>query len=114
MRRRAKKVEIDGITFDSLTEGRVYTEQLRPLARAKKITQLQVHPKFTFIVNDVIVGSYKPDFVFCDQDGKLRCWDAKGFKRSPKTGKMLPIVDRGFGKTKKLMKACFGIDVECV
>lgn len=114
MRVHAKKATIDGILFDSQHEGRVYAEQLRPLARAGKITQLQVHNKFTFIVNGVIVGTMKPDFTFVDEAGLLRCWDAKGFKKSKKTGKMLPRIDRESGMKKKLMQALFAIEVEYV
>ncbi len=120
MRVRARKVTLDGIVFDSVHESEVYTGQLKPLARAGRIEQLQMHPKFTFIVNGVVVGTLKPDFSFVDKAGVfgdaglMRIWDAKGFKRSKKTGKMLPRVDREFGLKCRLMKALFALEVECV
>jgi len=120
-RKNGKKPDpVDGIQFDSDREVQVYLDQLRPLARSKAITQLQVHPKFTFIVNDVVIGSYKPDFTFVDEGGVygakglLRCWDVKGWSKSKKTGRMLPRTEVGFGKTKKLMRACFALEVELV
>lgn len=104
----------DGIIFDSGPELEHY-QNLKALQRAGKISQLQYAPKFTFIVNDVKIGTYKPDFTFRDNiTGYLRVQDVKGWKRSPKTGRMLPRVDRGFNKTKALMKACFGLTVEIV
>ena len=115
-----KPAPVDGIQFDSDKEIRVYLDQLRPLARTGQVTQLQAHPKFTFIVNGVIVGTYKPDFTFVDHAGVfgdaglLRCWDVKGWKRSKKSGKLLPRTEVGFGRTKKLMRALFSIEVECV
>ncbi len=120
-RKSGKKPDpVDGIQFDSDREVQVYLDQLRPLARSKTITQLQVHPQFTFIVNGVRIGSYKPDFTFVDEGGAfgdkgmLRCWDVKGWKVSPKTGKRLPRTEVGFGKTRKLMRACFALEVEMV
>lgn len=120
MKANSKKVTIDGIVFDSGHEGDVYRDQLRPLARSGAITQLQCHPKFTFIVNGVIVGTMKPDFVFVDSKGlfgpagMLLCWDAKGFRRSKKTGRMLPRVDREFGMKKRLLRALFALEIVCV
>ncbi len=120
MRVRARKVVLDGITFDSVHESEVYAHQLKPLARSGRIEQLQVHNKFVFVVNGAVVGTMKPDFTFVDKAGEfgdkglLRCWDAKGFKKSKKTGKLLPRVDREFGIKKKLMRALFALEVECV
>lgn len=118
--RDSKKVTIDGIVFDSGHEGRVYSGQLKPLARSGAITQFQCHPKFTFIVNGVVVGTMKPDFVFVDAKGLfgpagcLLCWDAKGFKKSKKTGKLLPRVNREYGMKIKLLRALFALEVRCV
>ncbi len=111
---------IDGITFDSDAESRVYEGQLRPLERTGRIKQLQVHPEFKFYVNGVLVGTMKPDFTFVDEAGmfgnagELRVWDVKGWKKSKKTGRLLPRVDREFGLKKKLMRALFSLEVECV
>lgn len=113
MRVRARKVEEDGIVFDSMTEHKRYRE-LKLLVRSGEISKLQVHPVFIFIVSDVRVGKYKPDFAYHDRNGGLHIEDAKGFKKSKKTGKLLPRVDREFGLKKKLMLALFGLDVEIV
>ncbi len=120
MKVNSRKVFLDGIWFDSDHESKVYAHQLKPLERAGKIVQLQVHNKFTFIVNGVVVGTMKPDFTFVDkagvfgEPGLMRVHDAKGFKRSKKTGKLLPRVDREFGLKCKLMRALFALEVECV
>lgn len=120
MKVNSRKVLYDGIWFDSDHEHKVYRDQLKPLMRDGSISQLQVHNKFTFIVNGAIVGTMEPDFTFMDakglfgEAGMLRCWDAKGWKKSPKTGKLLPRVDREFGLKCRLMMACFALQVECV
>ena len=112
MRVNAKKIIIDGITFDSKHEGDVYLE--RKLAqRAGVISHLQCHVTFRFVVNEIFIGTMKPDFVF-HEAGDVKVWDAKGFKKSKKTGKMLPRVNREFGLKCKLLKALFGLEVECV
>ncbi len=117
MRVNARKVLLDGIWFDSDHESKVYRDQLKPLARSGAITQLQVHNEFKFIVNGVLVGRMKPDFVFVDKAGifgepeMLLCWDAKGFKKSKKTGKLLPRKDKGDAMRAKLLKACFALEV---
>lgn len=120
-RKSGKKPDpIDGYQFDSDKEATHYVNHLRVLVNTKRITQFQVHPKFTFIVNGVIIGSYKPDFVFVDAAGMfgdaglLRVLDVKGWKKSKKTGKLLPRCEPGFGRTKKLMRALFALEVETV
>lgn len=119
-RRDSRKVVFDGILFDSGHEAEIYKSTLKPLERQGSITQLQCHPQFTFIVNGVRIASMKPDFSFVDssgvlgEKGKHRIWDAKGFKKSKKTGKLLPRLNRESGLKKKLMLACFGLDVEYV
>jgi len=111
VRVRAVKTEIDGIAFDSKHEAAVYTE-LKLRQRAQDITNLQVHPKFRFFVNGVLVGTYTPDFTWHDADDRLHVGDAKGFKRSKKTGKLLPRVDREFGLKRNLMRALFALEIE--
>ena len=110
---RATKREVDGIIFDSTREAERYTE-LKLLQRAGEISKLQAHPLFFFIVNGVQVGRYRPDFSFIDSRGMVRIEDVKPHKASPKTGKMLPVVNREFGLKCKLMEACFGLVVEVV
>jgi len=101
----------DGILFRSDLEVNHYLG-LKALQQVGRISKLQYEPKFVFIVNGVTVGSYKPDFTYLDAQGKVHVDDVKGWKKSKKTGKMLPRVDRGFRVTRNLMKACFGLEVE--
>lgn len=93
---KAKKVTIDGITFDSQKEGKRYRE-LSLLARVGKITDLQTQVKFVLIPSqyapDVIGArggvkrgkllerevSYTADFVYTE-DGRRVVEDTKGFK----------------------------------
>ncbi len=112
VRVRARKVDMDGYTFDSVHESEVYSG-LKWRLRDGEIRDLAIHPKFVFTVNGAIVGTMKPDFTFFDIKG-FHVLDAKGFKKSKKTGKMLPRVDREFGIKRKLMKALYGYDIEIV
>ena len=105
------KRTVDGIVFRSVTEAEAYAG-FRALERRGTISKLQYEPEFRFFVNDIYVGSYKPDFVFHDHDGKVKVIEVKGFKKSPKTGKLLPRVDRDFSLRRNLMLACFGLEVE--
>ncbi len=111
MRVHARKVELDGFVFDSVHESEVY-QDFKLQQRAGEISKLQIHPKFTFFVQGVLIATMKPDFTYHDKQGMLRVADAKGFKRSPKTGKLLPRVNREFGIKCKLMRALFGLEVE--
>lgn len=58
-----RKVEIDGIKFDSAKEGRRYTE-LRLLERAGQIKDLELQKRFPIRVNDELVCAYVADFVY--------------------------------------------------
>jgi hypothetical protein len=80
MRVRAQKVSYDGIMFRSRTEGKHYLD-LKALQQAGRITKLQYEPKFTFIVNGIVVGTYKPDFTYLDHHDVLHVEDCKGWKR---------------------------------
>ena len=113
MKVHARKVTIDNIVFDSVHASEVYSD-LKLQQRAGLISKLQCHPQFTFIVNGLPIAKMKPDFTFHDKEDRLHVLDAKGFKRSKKTGRLLPRVDREFGIKAKLMKACFGLEIEIV
>ncbi|ADV47042.1 DUF1064 domain-containing protein [Nitratifractor salsuginis] len=86
---RAKKITIDGYTFDSRAEGRRYQE-LRLLERAGKIQDLQLQPVFYLAERYKIatnttkngkstVGGlkYTADFQYV-QDGRMVVEDVKG------------------------------------
>ncbi len=82
-----KKVEFNGITFDSLRELKRYKELLL-LERANKIKDLELQVKYTLIPKQIknkrVVErecSYKADFKY--YDNVLKCIvveDTKGFK----------------------------------
>ena len=76
------KTKINGIKFDSMLEGRRYT-QLRLLERAGKIQDLKLQPKFMlqegFTLDEV---NYRPityvsDFKYINMDGEIIIEDVK-------------------------------------
>jgi len=81
----AKRVEVDGIKFDSKKEARRY-QQLKLLERAGEISNLRLQVPFYFEVNGGPVTFdtgrkmfYKADFVYYDELlGKEIVEDAKG------------------------------------
>lgn len=90
----SRKVTIDGITFDSIREGKRYKE-LKLLERAGKISHLLRQTKFVLIPSQyetVTVNGkekdrcieracvYIADFQYLDKDGNLVVEDCKGFK----------------------------------
>ena len=95
----ARKVRIDGYTFDSEMEARRYG-QLLMLRSGGFIEGLSVHPKFKLEVNGKLVCTYVADFQYVDtQTGETVTEDVKG-KRTA-----LYVLKA------KLMKACHGIEV---
>ncbi len=81
-----KKTTIDGITFDSIKEGKRYQE-LKLLERAKEISGLKLQPQFelqpSFKKNGKIYKkiTYKADFMYFDNRlNKTIVEDVKGFK----------------------------------
>lgn len=95
------KVVRDGLKFDSKREATRY-EALKLLEGAGRIRNLKLQVKYEMRVNDVLICTYKADFVYDEyQHGK---WlqvveDSKGWPN-----------DR-WPMKKKLLKACHGIDV---
>lgn len=84
----AKKVTIDGITFDSVKEATRWRE-LRYRVMGRQITDLQRQVKFELIPNQVDENgkvieravSYVADFVYIDRKtGQKVVEDTKGFK----------------------------------
>ena len=63
----AKKVVIDGITFDSQMESRRYL-QLKLLEKARIVHGLEIHPKIKLMVNGVYIGDYVGDFSYLDSE----------------------------------------------
>lgn len=81
---RSKKVEVDGITFDSKKEADRYLE-LKLLVRAKKIQNLKLQVPFELYPTHKSEGvtirgkKYIADFVYT-QDGKTVVEDVKGYR----------------------------------
>ena len=86
-----KKIEVDGIAFDSKKEAKRYQE-LKSLEQAGKISDLRLQVKYTLIppqYTDVQDGgkskvkciereiTYIADFVYKDSDGELHVEDVK-------------------------------------
>ena len=93
----AVKVVIDGIKFDSKAEGRRY-KNLKLLERAGEISELELQPRYDFVINGVKCGFYKADFRYIEK-GKLIVEDVKGMKT--------PV----YNLKKKLVKAIHGIEI---
>ena len=80
---RNKKVTIDGITFDSIKEGKRYQE-LKLLERANEITELKLQVPFILLDSYVLNGKkrqgikYIADFAYIDiKTGKYVVEDVK-------------------------------------
>lgn len=74
----AKKVTVDGITFDSVAESIYYEEH-------KNVPNMRRQEKFVLLDKFLLNGkayrevSYKPDFTFYDDEGNLiKVVDVKG------------------------------------
>jgi len=95
----AKKITVDGVTYDSQGEYRRECE-LRLQEKAKIITNLKRQVRFSFNVNDVHVCDYIADWTYTIiKSNTAVVEDFKG------------VESDTFKIKKKLMKACHGIDV---
>ena len=79
----ARKVEIDGIKFDSQKEARRYQELLL-LQKAGEVMRFDVHPRYTLWANapeyqrlSVLIGHYSPDFYVLYSSGEVVIEDVK-------------------------------------
>lgn len=119
MKYKNKKVEVDGILFDSKKEATRYQE-LKRLERHGKITDLQLQVKFVLIPKQysqteftkagkprVIEQecSYIADFVY-EQDGKTVAEDIKGYRNPGSAGYAMFVIKR------KLMLHVHGIRIK--
>jgi Protein of unknown function (DUF1064) len=103
----SKKVQIDGVTFDSRAEAKRY-QDLLVLERAGIITELRLQPKFELAPSIKYTSSsratpplrYFADFAYVDQHGRRVVEDVKGG----------PVTE-GFRIKKHLMMALHGIEV---
>ena len=94
---KAKKTEVDGITFDSKKEANYYIK-LKAMLEAGEISELDLQKPFELIPQQrepstytkkgkEVLGkvierksSYIADFYYKDKDGVYHCVDTKGFK----------------------------------
>jgi hypothetical protein len=95
-----KRTEVDGISFASKREAKRYSE-LKLLQRAGEIRSLEVQRRFKLYAENQLICTYVADFCYFETK---RNWlvveDSKGCRT------------REFIIKKKLMKACYGIDVQ--
>lgn len=73
---RAKKCNVDGITFDSRAEATRY-EGLKLLLRAGEISDLKLQPKYPFCIGHKKMFDYIADFSYV-MDGETIVEDVKG------------------------------------
>ena len=106
---RSKKVEVDGLRFDSKKEAARYGE-LKLLQTAGEIRDLQVHPRFDLIVNGHKVCYYEADFAYFPKGAKGAhqrvVEDVKGVRKGGAWEK--------FRIKAKLFRALYGFEVTVV
>lgn len=96
---RARKIEVDGITFDSKAEARRYGE-LRLLEQAREISGLELQPKFDIKVNDKKICTWKGDF-------RYWCNRGRGWVLEDVKGVRTPV----YRLKKKLVEALYDIEI---
>jgi len=102
----AKKITIDGITFDSIKEGNYYSQLLKlkkAINEDERIVEIQLHPRFDIIVNSVNIAFYKADFGITYANGVKKIIDVKGLKK----GASYQL----FRLKKKLVEAIYNIKI---
>lgn len=95
---RNKPTELDGYRFDSQKEARRYAD-LKLLERAGEVISLVVHPIYVISVNGQKICNYEADFSYRTKAGRVVVEDVKGVKTDV------------YKLKKKLMLACYGIEV---
>ncbi len=95
---KAVRTEVDGILFASKGEAQRYWE-LKMMQNCGEITDLELQPRYPIVVNGEKICTYVADFRYTAKDGTKIVEDYKGFRT--------PI----FKLKKKLMRACYGINV---
>lgn len=101
----ARAEQYDGYRFASQKEKRRYQE-LVILQHAGEISNLEVHPKFQFVVNDIPVSSFRPDFQYRDSDGAIVVEDVKSHHGKGST------AGEAYTIRKKLLRAIYGLEVK--
>lgn len=104
----AKKVSIDGITFDSIKESKEYLALQLELKNGD-ISNLFTHPRYPILINDIKICDVELDFEYFDRRvNKRRYIDVKAWDK--KTAKYL--VTNESKLKKKMIEAYYGFEVE--
>lgn len=61
-----RRISVDGYSFRNEQAVRAYFG-LKSLARAGRVSSLEINPTFELVVNDRSVGTYSPTFQFFDK-----------------------------------------------
>ena len=91
------QTQVDGIRFASKREGRRY-QDLKLLEKAGVIKGLRLQVPYHIYFNGVMICKYIADFVY-QENGKEIVEDVKGMRT------------QGYRLKKKMMKACYNIDI---
>ena len=86
----AKKVTVDGITFDSVAESRYY-KYLLGLIAAGEVESFEMQKSYTLLDKfphpktgkTIRAIKYMPDFEVIYSDGRVEVVDVKGFMKNP-------------------------------
>jgi len=95
---RNKKTKVDGIVFDSQKEASRYLD-LKMLEVLGEIKNLELQPKYEFVLNGQKICTYRADFRYIEGE-KIVVEDVKGFKTSM------------YNLKARMMKAFHGITVK--
>lgn len=99
---RARRVEVDGIRFDSQKEARLW-QVLRQRLASGELVRLERQVRFELTAHGCPICVYVADFAFVNHDGEYHVVDVKSdFTRK------LPI----FRLKSKLFRAQMGFDIE--
>lgn len=102
----AVRTKVDGYTFASRAEAKRYGE-LRLLERAGEISKIVVHPFWNVHINGMKICRIELDFAYIAEPEKSGLLVYEDVKSKP--------TDTALSRLKrKLLKACYGIDVEIV
>jgi len=77
----ARKVKLDGYTFDSKIEARRYGE-LKLLEKAGEVWDIEVHPRFPIFLKGKKICDVVLDFVYCCEKKLIAYEDVKGYQTS--------------------------------
>ena len=92
---------VDGIRFASKKEAQRYGF-LKSLARADRLRDLELQPKFPCVVNGKKICTYIADFKYTDEDGNEVIEDVKGVETAI------------FRLKKKLVESLYPVEIKVV